>query len=51
MNNTTLQKRFKEFLISQDLAEISIKGYLMDIVFFQNWWVAAWISDLYCGKA
>ena len=37
MNNTTLQNSFKEFLISQDLAEISVKGYLMDIVFFQSW--------------
>jgi site-specific recombinase XerD len=42
MNNTTLQKSFKEFLIFQDLAELSIKGYHMDIVFFQNW-----LSDLY----
>ena len=37
MKNTALQNKFEQFLLEQDLAEITIKGYLGDIVFFQNW--------------
>ena len=42
MNNQELISKFKNFLIKEDLSDISIKGYLQDISSFKKW-----IMDLY----
>ena len=37
MSNLQLIDNFKQFLVSQDLAPISVKGYIQDILYFNKW--------------
>lgn len=46
MDNTKLLSRFRQFLVQQDLSEISIKGYLYDMTFFQRWVIDFYQEDI-----
>lgn len=46
MDNITLLSRFRQFLAQQDLSDVSIKGYLYDMTFFQKWVLDFYQEDI-----
>ena len=46
MDNAKLLSKFRKFLVHQDLSDVSIKGYLYDMTFFQKWVITFYQEDV-----